>query len=174
MVATFIASRGARSIVTARAGCARKASHQLSNRALRSPTDITITDPLQQVIIYLNPKNKTATIFHFGDVGPTLLLTTAKQSKPKEKSNIRVGGQPGVGSGPADTHRRAACAERTGKRAFNPSIPAPDCRFPRMDATTFSQQRGATIVPLGTKNIEGVSATGTQNHADHQSRYNGQ
>src|SRR5271167_2308261 len=42
---------------------------------------ITINDPLQQVIIYLNPRSKTATVLHFGDVGPTA-ATTGRQSKP--------------------------------------------------------------------------------------------
>src|SRR5271157_6401287 len=64
---------------------------------------ITINDPVQQIIIYLNPKNKTATILRLSDVDPSAPAESAKQSKPKGKNTIRVGGQPGIGSGPTDT-----------------------------------------------------------------------
>jgi hypothetical protein len=126
----------------------------------RSDRHITITDPLQQVIIYLNPKNKTATIFHFGDVSPAP-VATAKKSKPKDKTNIRVGGQPGVGSEPADTIGVPPVPSGHANTSSNRSIPATDTADLRLDATTLSHS-GATIVPLGTKTIEGVTATGSR------------
>jgi len=123
---------------------------------------ITITDPLQQVIIYLSPKNKTATVLHFGEVGQTSPVTSAKQSKPKEKSTIRFGGQPGIGSGPADNIGVPPVPAGQGNAATNPSIPSPDAISSGMSTTTLGSSAGATIVPLGTKYIEGVSATGTR------------
>ena len=160
--------------MTARAGCAPKASRQPCNPALRSTITSPSTIPVQQVIIYLNPKTKTATVFHFGEVGPTAPVTSAKQSKPKEKTNIRVGGQPAIGSGPTDTLGVPPCPADT-ETYLQPVSPVdPDVTTSRMDATTSPNNSGATIVPLGTKTIEGVSATGTQNYADHQCRYNGE
>ena len=123
---------------------------------------ITITDPLQQVIIYLNPKDKTATILHFGEMGPSAPVTSAKQSKPKEKSTIHFGGQPGIGSGPADNIGVPPVPTGQGNAASNAAIPSPDVTSPGMSATTFTNSAGATVVPLGTKYLEGVNATGTR------------
>jgi len=122
---------------------------------------ITITDPLQQVIIYLNPSNKTATILHF-EMGPSAPVTSAKQSKPKQKPTIRFGGQPETGSGPADKIGVPPVPTGQGNTASNASIPSPDAISSGMGATTFTNSAGATVVPLGTKYIEGVSATGTR------------
>jgi hypothetical protein len=127
----------------------------------RSDHHITITDPLQQVVIYLNPKNKTATIFHFGDVGPAP-VTTAKQSKPKDKAKIRIGGQPGIGGGPTDTLGVPQVPSGQGNAPSNGSIPARDSTTSRMDASVLANTAGATVVPLGTKTIEGGSATGSR------------
>ncbi len=121
---------------------------------------ITITDPLQQVIIYLNPKNKTATIFHFGYVSPAA-VATAKKSKPKDKTNIRVGEQPGIGSGPADRIGVPPVPSGQANTSSNRSIPATDTADLRVDTTTLGNS-GATIVPLGTKSIEGGTATGSR------------
>ena len=123
---------------------------------------ITINDPVQQVIICLNPRNKTATVMHFGEVGPNAPLAAAKQSKPKEKSKIRVGGQPGIGSEPADNLGVPTVPSGQGNVPSNSSIPSPDTTTSSMDATILSNHASATVVPLGTKNIEGVSATGTR------------
>jgi hypothetical protein len=118
---------------------------------------ITINDPLQQIIIYLNPRNKTATILHFGDVGPTAV---AKQKKPKEKSKISVGREdPGIGP---DNIGVPPVPSGQANAPSNTSIPTPGAATSSMEATIFSNNSGATIVPLGTKNIEGVSATGTR------------
>ena len=126
----------------------------------RSDRHITITDPLQQVIIYLNPKNKTATVLHFGDEGPTP-VTTAKKSKPNDKTKFRVGGQPGIGSGSTDTIGVPPVPTEQANTSPNRSIPATDSADLRLDTTTLSTS-GATIVPLGTKTIEGVTATGSR------------
>jgi hypothetical protein len=128
----------------------------------RSDHHITITDPLKQVIICLNPKNKTATIFHFGDM-PAAPLTTARQSKPKGQSRIRGGpAQPGIGSGPTDAIGVPPEPSGQGNAPSNSSIPARDAATSRMDATSLSNNIDATVVPLGTKTVEGVSATGSR------------
>jgi hypothetical protein len=123
---------------------------------------ITINDPVQQVIVDLNPKNKTATIFHFGEVGPTTPIASAKESRPKEKSKIRVGGQPGVGSGPTDTLGVPNVPSGQGNVPSAQPVQTPGVRTSKMDSTIFTNTARATIVPLGTKIIEGVSATGTR------------
>ncbi len=113
-------------------------------------------------MIYLNPKNRTATIIHFGDVASSSPSTSAKQSKKKDKGKIRIGGQPGIGSGPADSLGVPPVPAGQGNGPSNPSIPAPGATSSKMDGTILSSTAGATIVPLGTKLIEGVSATGTR------------
>jgi hypothetical protein len=122
---------------------------------------ITINDPVQQIIVYLNPKNKTATILHFGDVGPTAPTASAKQSKAKEKDTIRLGGQPGIGSGPTDTLGVPPVPSGQGSLPSAHQVQVPDGST-SMDATIFANTAGATIGPLGTKIIEGLSATGTR------------
>jgi len=122
---------------------------------------ITINDPVQQVIVYLNLKNKTATILRFSDAGPTAPTASAKQSKPKDKNTIRLGGQPGIGSGPTDTLGVPQVPGGQGSLPAAHPVQAPDGTT-SMDATTFANTAGATIVPLGTKIIEGVSAIGTR------------
>ena len=122
---------------------------------------ITINDPVQQVIVYLNPKNKTATIVHFGEVGPNPPLA-AKQSTPKEKSKIRLGGQPGIGSGPTDTLGVPNVPQGQSNLPSAQPVQPAEVTTSKVDATIFSNTAGATVVPLGTKMIEGVSATGTR------------
>ena len=119
---------------------------------------ITINDPLQQIIVYLNPRNKTATILHFGGVGPTA-PTSAKQKKPKQKSKITIGV---IGGGPADDLGKPPVPSGQASAPSNASIPTPGETTSSMDATIFSNSAGTTVVPLGTKTIEGVSATGTR------------
>jgi len=122
---------------------------------------ITINDPVQQIIVYLNPKNKTATVLHFSDVVPSAPAASAKQSKPKDKNTIRMGGQPGIGSGPTDTLGVPQVPSGQGNLPSAHSVQAPDGTT-SMDAMPFTNAAGATIVPLGTKIIEGISATGTR------------
>jgi len=123
---------------------------------------ITINDPVQQIIIYLNPKNKTATILRLSDVDPSAPAESAKQSKPKGKNTIRVGGQPGIGSGPTDTLGVPQVPGGQGSLPAAHPVQAPDGTTSKMDATIFANTAGATIVPLGTKIVEGASATGTR------------
>jgi len=123
---------------------------------------ITINDPIQQVIVYLNPKNKTATVLHFGEVGPKIPVAGAKQSTPKEKSKIRLGGQPGIGSEPTDSLGVPNVPSAQGNMPSAQPVQTPGVTTSKMDATIFTNTSGATTVPLGTKNIEGVSATGTR------------
>jgi hypothetical protein len=127
----------------------------------RSDHRITITDPLQQVIIELNPKNKTATIFHFGDVSPAP-VTNAKQSKPKDMSKIRLcPAPPKLGAPSQPDIGIPQVPSGQGSAPSNQSIPARDSTTSRMDASIVANA-GATVVPLGTKTIEGVSATGSR------------
>jgi hypothetical protein len=115
---------------------------------------ITINDPIQQVIIYLNPKTKTATVVRFSDAEPNPPAVAAKPAKAKGKSKIRLAGQPGTG--PSDTLSETNPGGGAGNLPPSQGIPTS-----RMDATIFANTP-ATIVPLGTRNIEGVSATGTR------------
>jgi hypothetical protein len=122
--------------------------------------NIIITDPLQQVVIYLNPRNKTATVLHFGEQSPTP-VTTAKRSK--QKSKIKIGGQPGIGDGPTDTLGVPPVPSGQASAASNHSIPTPDSGGSRTDETILSSNTaGATIVPLGTRIVAGMTATGTR------------
>jgi hypothetical protein len=123
---------------------------------------ITINDPVQQVIVYLNPKNKTATIVHFGEVGPAAPGISAKQSAPKDKSKVRLGGQPGTGSLPTDTLGIPNVPSGQANVPSAHQVQTSDPSTSKMDSTIFTNTAGATIVPLGTKVIEGVSATGTR------------
>ncbi len=123
---------------------------------------ITINDPIQQVMIYLNPKTRTATILHFGEVGPTAPLTSAKQSKLKQSAKISLGAQPAIGSGPADT---LATPNVPGEQANLPStrsVPPSDMSTSNMEATPSNNSGKATIVSLGTRTIAGLNATGTR------------
>ena len=115
---------------------------------------ITINDPIQQVIIYLNPKTKTATVVRFSDIEPNPSVVAAKPAKAKGKSKIRLAGQPATG--PSDTLSETNPGGGAGNLPPSQGIPTS-----RMDATIFANTP-ATIVPLGTRNIEGVSATGTR------------
>jgi hypothetical protein len=121
---------------------------------------ITITDPLQQVIIYLNPKNRTATIFHFGDVG-SAPVTTAKHSKSKDLSKIRLRPAPPKLGTPQPEVGVPQVPSGQGN-APSGSVPARDSSTSRMDASILANNAGATVVPLGTKTIEGGSATGSR------------
>jgi hypothetical protein len=102
---------------------------------------VTINDPVQKVIINLNPKMKTATIFHFGQgVGPTAPIGMGN-----------VAGSP-VNVAPAQPGLKPA------ERSATPGI-----------ATTSKMGAKLGIAPvetrteaLGSRTIEGVNATGTR------------
>jgi hypothetical protein len=101
---------------------------------------VTINDPVQKVIVNLNPKLKTATIFHFGKgVGPTAL----------GMSNVA-----GVPANLASTQPGPKAAEQK---------PTPGA----VTTSRMSAKLGTTPVEtrtdaLGNRTIEGVSATGTR------------
>lgn len=122
---------------------------------------ITINDPVQQVIIYLYPRNKVATVCHFGDANSQPPAVLAKSSKPKDKATVRAGGQPGIGNGPADTLGVPPVPTGQGNTA-NTSIPSAGEGQSKSGSGTFTNSAGATTVPLGSKTIEGSSATGTR------------
>jgi hypothetical protein len=127
----------------------------------KSDHHITITDPLQQVIIYLNPKNKTATVIHFGDAAPPP-MTNAKQSKPKDLSKVRIGPAPPKLGAPQPEVGVPPVPSGQGSSPSNQPIPTRDSPAPRMDTSVLANGPGATVVPLGTKTIDGVSATGSR------------
>ena len=116
---------------------------------------ITIHDPIQQVIIYLDPKTKTATVVRSSDIEPIAPVVTAKQDKAKEKSKIRVAGQPASGSGPSDTLSGSKAPGGAENLTSTTGVTS------RTDDTILTSTP-ATVVPLGTRNIEGVNATGTR------------
>jgi len=126
----------------------------------RSDRRITITDPLQQVIIYLNPKTKTATVFHFGDMAPAP-VKTAKQSKAKDLSKMHIGPAPPKLGAPQPEVGVPQVPSGQGN-APSPSVPSRDSATSGLDASTLANSTGATVVPLGTKTIEGMSATGSR------------
>ena len=101
----------------------------------------TINDPVQRVMINLNPKLKTATIFHF-----------AKGARPSATAMGSVGSAP-VNIAPAQAAPRSAESKPT------PGVSATS----RMSATigTTSPVQTRTEA-LGNKYIEGVNATGTR------------
>ena len=80
--------------------------------------------------------------------------------KTKGKSKIRLAGEPAAGNGPSDTLSGTNSAGGAGNLPLAEGMPA-TVATSRMDATIFTNTP-ATIVPLGTRNIEGVSATGTR------------
>ena len=121
---------------------------------------ITINDPVQQVIIYLNPKTKTATVVRFSDVEPNPPAVASKYGKAKEKSKVRLAGQTAAGSGPSDTLAGSKAPGGAENLPLAQAASTPVATS-KMDATIFANT-SATIVPLGTRNIEGVSATGTR------------
>ena len=123
---------------------------------------ITINDPVQQVIISLNPKNKTATLLHFGNVAQSAPTSAAKQSKPKQKTKIRVGGQPGIGSGPADTLGVPNVPSGQASLPSSQPVQTADGNTTKVDTTYSNSANGATIVTLGTKAIEGITVSGTR------------
>ena len=117
---------------------------------------VTINDPVQQVILYLDPRTRTATVVRFSEVGPNPAIAAAKHGKTKKKSKIRLAGQPATGSAPSDTLAGTSPGGGLGNLPPPQGMPTS-----KMDATIFANSP-ATIVPLGTRNIEGVSATGTR------------
>ncbi len=119
---------------------------------------ITINDPIQQIVIHLNPKTKTATVVRFGDVNPP---ATSKPPKSNGKSKVRPAGQTGTGSGPTDTVAASNAPNGQGTMSSPPPVQSPDETTSKMDTTTFTNTP-STTVSLGTRYIEGVSATGTR------------
>jgi hypothetical protein len=96
----------------------------------------TINDPVQRVMINLNPRLKTATIFHF-----------AKGVGPSATTMGNVGGAP-VNVAPMQAAAKSAEPKPT------PGVSATS----KMSATPVETRTEA----LGSKYIEGVNATGTR------------
>lgn len=100
----------------------------------------TINDPVQKVIINLNPKLKTATIFHFAKaVGPTAV------------------GMGSVGSAPVNVAPMQAAAKSAEPKP-TPGVSATS----KMSATLATTPVETRTEALGSKYIEGVNATGTR------------
>jgi hypothetical protein len=102
---------------------------------------VTINDPVQRVIINLNPKMKTATIFHVGQgVGPTAPIGMAN-----------VGGSP-VNVAPAQQGLKPA------ERNAIPGTTTTSKMGAKLGTTPVETRTEA----LGSRTIEGVSATGSR------------
>ena len=101
-----------------------------------SSRHITIQDPLQRVVIHLDLKTKTAMVRHLGD--PTQPPIASKDSPAPSATGgfLRVAPAPGQSSGTSTT-------------------------IPLQHPGTASRPN-VTTESLGTKPIEGVSATGTK------------
>jgi hypothetical protein len=101
---------------------------------------ITINDPVQKVIINLNSRNKTATIFHFGQgVGPTAIGMGNIAGAPV---NLAPGQPPTKAAEPKPTPGVATSS--------------------KMGAKIYTTPVETRTEALGTRNIEGVTATGTR------------
>lgn len=99
---------------------------------------VTINDPVQRVIINLNPKLKTATVFHLGQgVGPTAV------------------GMGNVGRAPVNVPPTQAAAKSAEPK------PTPGATS-RMSATLGTTPVETRTENLPGKYIEGVKATGTR------------
>ena len=100
----------------------------------------TINDPVQKVIINLNLKLKTATIFHFAKaVGPTAV------------------GMGNVGGSPVNVAPMQAAAKSAEPKP-TPGVSATS----KMSATLATTPVETRTEALGSKYIEGVNATGTR------------
>lgn len=101
---------------------------------------VTITDPVQRVIINLSPKQKTATIFHFASgVGPTAL------------------GMGNIAGAPVN-----AAATPPGQKAPEKTATLGVATTSKMSGKLYSSPVDTKTEALGSRNIEGVSATGTR------------
>ena len=100
---------------------------------------VTINDPVQKVIINLNPRMKTATIFHLGGVGPTAPIGMAN-----------VGGSP-VNVAPVQPGQKPAEPNAT-----------PGITTSKMSAKLGTAPVETRTEALGSRTIEGVNATGTR------------
>jgi hypothetical protein len=102
---------------------------------------VNINDPVQKIIVNLNPKAKTATIFHFGQgVGPSALGIATVAGAPV---NVAPSVQPALRS-----------PERNTTSATNGSSKP----VGKISTTPVETRTEA----LGSRNIEGVIATGTR------------
>jgi hypothetical protein len=103
---------------------------------------VTINDPVQKVIINLNPKGKTATIFHFAQgIGPSASLGMATVAGAPV--NVAPSVQPGLRSPERNpSGGMAATSKPAGKISTTP-----------VETRTEA---------LGSRTIEGVIATGTR------------
>jgi len=121
---------------------------------------ITINDPVQHVVINLNPKIRTATIYHFGEdsgTNPTGIVSAksqAQQSRDKSStsphSTIQIGSKaPSPIAAGAINNAPQADRSRTATSK------------PRLDPIPTSPSDTATV-SLGSRNIEGVTAIGTR------------
>ena len=100
---------------------------------------VAINDPVQKVIINLDPKVKTATVLHFGQgVGPTTLSGVP--------TNAPLNVAPGA----------------PGQRSAEPRPMPGMATTSKMNATLSTAPVNIKTESLGTRHIEGVSATGTR------------
>ena len=100
---------------------------------------ITINDPVQKVIINLNPKMKTATIFHFGQgVGSMAIGMGNVAGAP-----VNLAVPPGTKSAQRNATSGVATTSKMGAKLYTTTV----------DTKTEA---------LGSRTIEGVSATGTR------------
>ena len=123
---------------------------------------ITINDPVRQVIVYLNCRSKTATILNFGETAPGTAVSADKLTKSKQKATFHVGGQSALGNGQLD----ALGVPNVSSGQANPPSASPvqamGTTRSSVTAPISPSVGAATIAPLGTRTIEGVTATGTR------------
>ena len=128
---------------------------------------IIINDPVQQVIIHLKPKTKTATIYRFGEgIGPTAPNLNAASGQPqtaatgKTKKGTRIHFSPAV---PPDTQIAYGAVAGGSKLQPTPEQqPSSSVSTHSGMATIQTTPAQATTESLGSRSIEGVRAIGTR------------
>jgi len=117
---------------------------------------ITINDPVQQLIINLNPHSHVATVYHFGEVGPIAPVTAKAPTpqpegmSPSPKSTVQVGATPPSHMGTGAITGAPQPGRSSGTRTS------------KMGATISTSPVDTKTVSLGTRNIEGVTVVGTR------------
>jgi hypothetical protein len=131
---------------------------------------ITINDPVRQVVIHLDSRNKSATVYPFGQgIGPTAPIpaSSATAAPPRTKSEKSSRGpSPGspATSSPIHVGTGVAPPVPAATGALNGKLQADErpVKTKNMNATVGTSSSETQTVSLGTRNMEGVLAVGTR------------
>lgn len=128
---------------------------------------ITINDPVRRQVIFLNPKTKTATVYHFGEGnGPTAPILAGNgdflNQMPSKAPTQSV--STATKSGSIHLGNSVAPPPAVASGAVNgpPPVSGQDVVTRGHTATIHTAPIGSQTEALGTRKIAGVSATGTR------------